>query len=62
MSKQPIKRMSYSQKWVCKGFAKKWKMFLEVYEKKAVEVWDKWLANADFHNYYHTKIVIFLGG
>jgi hypothetical protein len=40
VSKQPIRRMSYSQKWVCLGFSKKWKTFLDVYGKRAVEVWD----------------------
>jgi hypothetical protein len=55
VSKQPIKRMSYSQKWVCKGFSKKWKTFLEIYGKRAVEVWDKWLLS-DFKNYEDTRL------
>ena len=38
-------------KWVCKGFSKKWKMFLETYGKRAVEVWDEWLAFAEFRNF-----------
>jgi hypothetical protein len=51
VSKQPIERISYSQNWVCKGFAKKWKTFLEVYGKRAVEVWDDWLVVAEYSNY-----------
>ncbi len=59
VSKQPIERISYSQKWVCKGFSKKWITFLEVYGKKAVEVWDKWLLEADFHNCHDTRLDVF---
>jgi hypothetical protein len=54
--------MSYSQKWVCRGFAKKWKTFLEVYGKRAVEIWDKWLLTADFQSYRETAFTAFLGG
>ncbi len=50
VSKQPLERISYSQKWVCKGFAKKWKEVLEVYEKRAVEVWDNWLLYSELQN------------
>ena len=56
VSKQPIERISYSQKWVCRGFSKKWKTFLEVYGSKAVEVWDKWLLG-DFYKYREAKLV-----
>jgi hypothetical protein len=61
VSKQPIKRMSYSQKGVCRGFSRKWKEFLKVYGKKAIEVWDKWLLVADFHCYRETTITFFGG-
>ena len=61
VSKQPIERISYSQKWVCKGFSKKWKIFLEVYGKRAVEVRDKWLFNAEFHCNSKTKLFVLLG-
>ncbi len=37
VSKQPIERMRYSQKWVCKGFCKKWKDFLVTYGKRAIK-------------------------
>lgn len=60
VSKQPIKRMSYSQKWVCRGFSKKWKAFLEVYGKRAIEVWDKWLLTFVFHNHRDIKLAVFL--
>jgi hypothetical protein len=56
VSKQPIKRMSYSQKWVCKGFSKKWTTFLQIYGKRAIEVWDKRLLFADFISYQEVKI------
>lgn len=59
VSKRPIKRMSYSQKWVCKGFSKKWKTFLETYGKRAVEVWDKWLLTADLGCYSETRMMLF---
>jgi len=62
VSKQPIERMSYSQKWVCKGFSRKWKTFLEVYGKRAVEVWDKWLVITSFPNSYDLEMNVFLGG
>jgi len=62
VSKQPIERMSYSQKWVCKGFAKKWKAFLQVYRKRAIEVWDKWLLTNHFYNYHNPEIDAFLTG
>ena len=61
VSKQPIERTSYSQKWVCKGFSIKWKTFLEVYGKSAVEVWDKWLLNAQFCIFLQTKLTFFVG-
>jgi hypothetical protein len=56
VSKQPIKRMSYSQKWVCKGFAKKWKAFLQVYGKRAVEVWDRWRVTVQFQCFSPNEI------
>ena len=62
VSKQPIERISYSQKWVRKGFAKKWKTFLEVYGKRAVEVWDKWLLSSSFYSYNCMKIDLFFDG
>jgi hypothetical protein len=62
VSRQPLERMSYSQKWVCKVFSKNWKTFLEVYGKRAVEVWDKWLLEIDFHIYFQRKIAAFSGG
>jgi hypothetical protein len=62
VSKQPIERMSYSHKWVCIGFSKKWKKFLEVYSKRAVEVWDNWLLIANFCGYRDLKLDSFLGG
>jgi len=58
VSKQPVERMSYSQKWVCKGFSIKWKGFLEVYGKRAVEIWDKWLVQGDFHFYHETRLLV----
>lgn len=61
VSKQPMERISYSQKWVCRGFAKKWKTFLEVYGKRTVEVWDEWLLS-DFHIYCDPALVIFMDG
>jgi hypothetical protein len=61
VSKQPIKRISYSQKWVCRGFSTKWKTFLEVYGKRAVEVWDKWLLVADFHSFTTINLAVFFG-
>jgi hypothetical protein len=54
-------RISYSQKWVCKGFSKKWKTFLEVYGKRAIEVWDKWLLFDEFHNHREIKLTAILG-
>jgi hypothetical protein len=62
VSKQPIERISYSQKWVCKGSSKKWKTFLAVYGKRAVEAWDKWLLEADFKNNCETELAVFLEG
>jgi len=62
VSKQPIKRMSYSQKWVCRGFCKKWKIFLEIYGKRAIEVWDKWLLYSSFNCYIQLDLNVFLGG
>jgi len=59
VSKQPTERMSYSQKWVCVGFSKKWKTFLEVYGKRVIEVWNKWLFSADFSRYNQKKINAF---
>jgi hypothetical protein len=60
VSKQPAERMSYSHKWVCVGFSKKWKVFLEVYGKRAVEVWDRWLVLADFHKHYELRLSAFI--
>ena len=62
VSKQPAERMSYSHKWVCVGFSKKWKTFLEIYGKKAVEAWDKWLSFADFRTYRTMNLTRFLDG
>jgi hypothetical protein len=62
VSKQPAERMSYSHKWVCVGFAKKWKTFLEIYGKRVVEVWDNWLLYAKFSSYTAEKVTSFLGG
>ncbi len=59
VSKQPIKRMSYSQKWVCRGFCKIWKTFLEIYKSRAIEVWDKWLKTSVFHYYRETRLCMF---
>lgn len=56
VSKQPIKRVSYSQKWVCKGFSKKWKIFIETYGKRTIELWGKWLILADFKCYKDSKL------
>ncbi len=56
VSKHPISRLSYSQKWVCKGFSKKWKTFIELYGKRAIELWDKWLILADFRHYKNSKL------
>lgn len=60
VSKQPVERMSYSHKLVCVGFCKKWKIFLEIYGKRAIEVWDKWLCRTNFHKYVDTKITAFV--
>ena len=62
VSKQPIERISYSQKWVCKGFSKKCKTFLEVYGKRAIEVWNKWLLTANFTINHERKLQMFCGG
>jgi hypothetical protein len=59
VAKQPTERMSYSQNWVCVGFARKWKNFLVVYGKRAVEVWDKWLAAFEIHKYYNPLLEMF---
>jgi len=56
VSKQPIKRISYSRNWVCKGFSKKWKDFLEIYGKRAVELWGKWVINTDFCSYRESNL------
>jgi hypothetical protein len=56
VSRQPVERMSYSQKWVCKGFSKKWKIFLETYGERAIEVWDKWLTIAELSMFKEIKI------
>jgi hypothetical protein len=62
VSKQPMERMSYSRKWVCVGFSNKWENFLEVYGKRAVEVWDKWLMTAEFCILHDRKLCMFSGG
>lgn len=56
VSKQPIKRISYSRNWVCRGFSKKWKTFKEAYGKRAVEPWGKWLLYADFLEHREIKL------
>lgn len=43
---------------ICKGYSKKWKTFLEVYHKRAIEVWDKWILS-DFHSYQDIELARF---
>jgi hypothetical protein len=62
VSKQPVERMSYSHKWVCVGFSRKWKTFLEAYGKRAIEVWIKWLFFAVFGHYYQKLLDAFSRG
>ena len=62
VSKQPAERMSYSHKWVCIGFAKKWKNFLEVYGNRGVEVWSKWLLMAEIKIYHQVELEAFIDG
>jgi hypothetical protein len=62
VSKQIAERMSDSHKWVCVGFSKKWKTFLEVYGKRAIEVWDKWLLSALFGRYHQNRLDTFSRG
>lgn len=57
VSKQPISRLSYSQKWVCKGFSKKWQAFIVLYGKRAIELWDKWLLQSNFNKGYYQKTI-----
>jgi hypothetical protein len=59
VSNQPIKRLSYSQKWVCRGFCKIWKRFLDTYHGRAVEVWDKWLLAFDLICYQEIRMSAF---
>lgn len=56
VSKQPISRLSYSQKWVCKGFSKNWEVFIELYGKRAIDLWDKWLILTEFKYYRDSKL------
>jgi hypothetical protein len=62
VSKQPAERMSYSHKWVCLGFSKKWKTFLITYGKRAIEVWDKWLISDVFKQWNQIKLDSFSCG
>ncbi len=56
--KQPIKRMSYSQKWVCKSFSKKWKTFSEAYQRGLFR-YGTWLLSV-FYSFTSTKLNEFI--